>query len=79
MAAGLTTTGGLFFGARWAPRVARATAIVLAVWYWADRLLFVHTHFARQSWPVALAGTLASLLAVFWVLSRSAVRDYFGE
>jgi hypothetical protein len=78
-AAGLATAVGLFYGARWAPRLARAAAIVLAAWYWGDRLLFVQTDFARQSWPAALSSTLAALLALFWVLRRSTVRHFFGE
>jgi len=78
-AAGLTAAAGLFYGARWAPRLARWALPVMAVWYWADRLLFVRTDFARQSWPAALAFTLAGVLAVFWVLSRSSVVRYFGE
>ncbi len=78
-AAGLTTAAALFTGVRWAPRLARAAGIALAAWYWGDRLLFVRTDFARQSWPAALSATLAALLAVFWTLRRAGVREFFGE
>jgi len=75
----LGTALGLFFGRTWAPRAARAGAFLFAAWYWADRLLFVHTEYARRSWPAAAALTVAGVGFTLWALARPHVNHYFGR
>lgn len=75
----LGTGVALLAGRPWASPAARLEAILFAAWYWADRLLFVHTEYARRSWPAAAALTLAGLGFTFWVLTRPHARRYFGR
>lgn len=75
----LGTAAGLFTGRPWASPAARVGAILFAAWYWADRLLFVHTEYARRSWPAAAVLTLAGLGFTFWAVTRPSARDYFGR
>jgi len=75
----LGTALGLLTGRPWASPTARFGAILFAAWYWADRLLFVHTEYARRSLPAAAALTLAGLGFTFWALTRPHARTYFGR
>jgi hypothetical protein len=72
-------TIGLFRGLPWAPRFTRLGAWLFAAWYWLDRLLFVHTEYARASRPATAALTLAAVGFTLWALSRPHVRRYFGR
>jgi hypothetical protein len=53
--------------------------LAFAVWYWADRLFIARSHYLDITWPPALAITLLTLLGLFWLLSRPAARNFFGE
>lgn len=75
----LLSASSLFRGTSWAPTLTRCTALALAVWYWLDRLVFVHTDYAQRSWPAAAFLTLLALACLHWALTRPAARAYFGE
>lgn len=78
-AMGLAIAYGLFSGHSWARTLARWGALAFAVWYWTDRLFIARSHYLDISWPPALAITLLTLLGLFWLLSRPAARNFFGE
>ncbi len=78
-AIGCAMTIGLFLGLSWASRFTRLGAVLFAAWYWLDRVLFVHTEYARRSWPAAAALTLVAVGFTFWALSRPHIRTYFGR
>ncbi len=76
---GLALGLGLLRGARWAPGLTRAATLVLAAWYWADRLLLTRSDYLRRSWPAAAAATALLSGAALWVPTRPSVRAFFGE
>jgi hypothetical protein len=76
---GLTAACGLFLGAGWAPGLTRWAGLALTAWHWGDRILFLRSDYARQSWPAALALSVMALGFVFWSLSRAGVRRFFEE
>jgi hypothetical protein len=69
----------LFRGASWAPVFLRVGALAFSAWYWADRLLLVHTDFARATWPAAAGLNALVLGCVFWGLGRLGVHRFFQE
>ncbi len=78
-AVGLMVGLGLLRGARWAPVFTRATALCLAAWYWADRLLLARSDYVQRSWPAAAAVTVLLITAALWVPNRPAARAFFRE
>jgi len=61
-------------GYRWAPAATRIIVTVLALGYWADRLLFTQSSAAWANWPFMLVLTLVCLGCTFLVLWRSTRR-----
>jgi hypothetical protein len=68
--AGLFVLGSLWKGFPWQRRVLLAGALLYALWYWADRLLF---QAARPDWLFNAIVTTLLLLHVFYTLNS----DYF--
>lgn len=76
---GLVCAVGLTFRQRWAPRAARLTAVVVALWYWIDRLVLDQTAVARQNWLFSAIATLVCLVFTFAVLVLPAQKDFFNS
>lgn len=76
---GLVTAFGLWTGRPWAPAWARWTAVAFALWYWADRLLWAQSEFARHTRPLAAATTAFTLAVAWWGLGRPGIRHFFQE
>lgn len=74
----LTVAVGLLFGWRWAPRAARAAAVIGAAGWWLDKLLLTRSPLARTGWPFALGLTLFILLFVFSALALPAQQLFFS-
>jgi hypothetical protein len=73
--AGLPAAIGLWFGWRWAIRVAWIAAVFYPLTYWLDRLLIDRAPQALTAWPFSLVVTLLWLGFVFINLrSRNAQR-----
>lgn len=70
---------GLFRGLAWAPGLVRTSALVFTAWYWADRLLLVHTEYARATGPSAAVLNAAILMWILWSLGRPSLRRFFQE
>jgi hypothetical protein len=69
---------GLFFRQRWAVNLTRASVLVMAGWYWIDRLFLVQSPAARANLTFAIFVTIASLVYTFGVLAAYRQRQYFG-
>lgn len=77
--AGLAFAFGLFTGRPWAMNAVLWGSIVYTGWYWADRLLFVRSDYARSTRPASIALTALGLGAVWLIMRRRDVRQYFGR
>lgn len=77
--AGAGVAVGLFFGRPWSPPLATFGSWLFVLWFWIDRLWLVLPENNRTAKGVLAALTLGSASAITWVLSRSAVRQFFGE
>jgi hypothetical protein len=66
---GLCAASGLLFRAKWAPNIARASAILCSAWYWLDRILLTESSTANTNLPFAIVLNLIGLIFTFIVLS----------
>jgi len=76
---GLAVAYGLFTGRLWAVNAALWGSVFYTAWYWTDRLLFVRSDYARGTQPASMALTALGLAAVWLILRRRNVRQYFGR
>lgn len=74
---GLACAFGLAFRQRWAPLAAHASAVVVALWYWIDRLALDQTAVAQQNWLFSALATLVCLVFTFAVLALPAQKEFF--
>jgi hypothetical protein len=65
---GLAVGLGLFFRQAWAAGLARAAVVVLAAWYWFDRLVLIRSEAAQASAPFAALLTVFVVAYTFGVL-----------
>ena len=70
---------GLLAGEKWASKAVAGFAILYGLYYWLERWLVESNPLRTTNWPFSLAVTIALLVLVFWILSRKAVKSYFGE
>lgn len=78
-ATGLGIAIALFTGRKWAIAATFGWSVIYALWYWADRLLFVRGDYAQRTQPASLALTILGIGAVGLILRRRSVRQYFRE
>lgn len=76
---GLVLAFGLWTGRPWAPGWTRWTGVAFALWFWADRLLWMQSEFARNTLPLTAAATALALAVVWWGLRRPGTRPHFQE
>jgi len=76
---GLLLSGGLFFGRRWSPRLAKILTSLYAVYYWSDRLWIAASNAIAVRWPFALGLTLIALIYTFLVLSCPKVKRFLSK
>lgn len=74
---GLGCAFGLAFRQRWAPLAARSGAVLVALWYWIDRLVLDQTVVAQQNWLFSAIATLVCLVFTFAVLALPAQKEFF--
>lgn len=77
--AGLLLFWWLWRGKRAAPRFTRLFAVLLALYYWADRILLADRAAVMVNALFMAGVTLLALALIFWVFSRPKVRAFFGE
>ena len=75
---GLVCAFGLTFRQRWTPMAARISAVLVALWFWIDRLVLDQTAVARQNWLFSAIATVICLVFTFAVLALPAQKDYFN-
>jgi hypothetical protein len=66
-------------GKSWAPKVVVGFTVLYALYYWLEQWLAKSNPLRTTNWPFSLAAAIIILILVFWVLSRKAVKTYFGE
>ncbi len=76
---GLLLSWGLWRGWRRAPRLLRISVLAYFGFYWFDRLALAAHDRAGGNWPFMLVITTLVVVLVYWIMSRTAVRTYFGE
>lgn len=77
--AGIVVFWGLWTGKPNTPLATRILAVVYLGYQWLEQLLAVRAGNKFENWPFAMITTLTFLLFVFWTLSHSAAKVYFGE
>lgn len=75
----LPVTWGLLARKRWTLKAVAAFAGLYGLYYWIERWLVENNPLRTTNWPFALAATIILFILVFWILSRKAVINYFGE
>lgn len=74
-----STTFGLLLRWRWAPWLARLGALLLAGWYWVERLWLYRSPSIQKNLPFAAGFTILILASVFVILSLPAQRRFFSR
>jgi hypothetical protein len=77
--AGIIVFWGLWTGKPNAPLAIRIVIVVYLGYQWLEQILAVRAGNEFENWPFAIIATLTVLLFVFWTLSHSAAKVYFGE
>ncbi len=76
---GLPLIWGLWRSHPEAPKAARIVALAYTVYYWLDRILLESVGGNHFNWPFTIGLTIVLLILIFWILSRTTSKDYFGE
>ena len=66
----MIAAAALFLGAPWAPPFSLSAAALISAWYWADRVLLVHSDYAQVTWPAAAPVNIILLAWIFWSMRR---------
>jgi len=69
---------GLWFGVTWAPIYTRIIAIVYTINYWLEYIFIVNVQGRQANWLLLGSLNLVLLVWIYWVLSRTSTRVYFG-
>lgn len=75
---GFPLSWGLWRGHPRAPKVTHLLALAYPLYYWLDRLLVASAAEVDSNWPFASAVTILLIILIFWVFSRSKVKNFFG-
>jgi len=75
----LPVVWGVMRGKRWAPKVVIGFALLYALYYWLEQWLAKINPLRTTNWPFSLTATIILFILVLWVLSRKAVKNYYGE
>jgi hypothetical protein len=75
----LPVVWGVMMGKRWAPKAVAGFAVLFALYYWLEQWLAKSNPLRTTNWLFSLTATTIIFILVFWVLSRKAVKTYFGE
>jgi len=70
---------GLWTGKSSTPQTTRVLTVVYLSYQWIERILSVRAGNELENWPFAAGMTLIVLIFIFWTLSRSGAKAYFGE
>jgi len=80
----VTLAGALLFWGLWtgnpsAPKATRILTVVYLGYQWFEWILSVRIGNEFENWPFAASMTLFVLIFIFWTLSRSDAKTFFGE
>lgn len=77
--AGIVVFWGLWIGKPNAPLATRILTVVYLGYQWLEQILAVRAGNEFENWPFAMVATVTLMLFVFWTLSHTAAKVYFGE
>jgi hypothetical protein len=80
----LTLVGALLFFGLWtgnprAPRATRVLTVAYLGYQWLEWIQSVRVGNEFENWPFAAGMTLFVIIFIFWTLSRSDVKTFFGD
>jgi hypothetical protein len=80
----LTLVGALLFFGLWtgnprAPRATRVLTVAYLSYQWLEWIISVRVGNEFENWPFAAGMTLFALIFIFWTLSRSDAKTFFGD
>jgi len=80
----LTLVGALLFFGLWtgnprAPRATRVLTVAYLSYQWLEWIQSVRVGNEFENWPFAAGMTLFVIIFIFWTLSRSDAKTFFGE
>jgi hypothetical protein len=70
---------GLLARKRWGAKVVAGFTGLYGLYYWMEQWLVKSNPLRTTNWPFTLVATIILFILVFWILSREAVKTYFGE
>jgi hypothetical protein len=70
---------GLWSGKPRAPLAARILTVIYLAYQWIERIILLRQGNQLQNWQFMIGITLLVLIFIFWTLSRSDAKTYFGE
>ena len=76
---GIVCALGLWLRFKGAPPFVRATACVMALWYWSERILLTRSPQGWVNWPFSLFTTILCLMFVFAVLAHPRQNGVFDR
>ena len=76
---GLPLFWGLWIGNPRAPGATRIATLLYLSYVWIERIVLSMIGNRLANWPFTVSMTLIIILFVFWALSRSKVKAYFGD
>jgi hypothetical protein len=80
----LTLVGALLFFGLWtgnprAPRATRVLTVAYLSYQWLEWIQSVRVGNEFENWPFAAGMTLSVIIFIFWTLSRSDAKTFFGD
>lgn len=70
---------GLWTGKSRAPLAARTLTVLFLVYHWVERIISVRLGNQLENWQFMLGMTILVFVFIFWTLSRSDAKTFFGE
>jgi hypothetical protein len=76
---GLVLFWGLWRGKPRAPLATRILGVIFLAYQWIERFIFASQGNQFENWQFMIGMTLLVILFIFWTLSRSDAKTFFGE
>jgi hypothetical protein len=70
---------GLLGGKKWAPNAVKALSTLYGLFFWLEQWLVKINPLRTTNWLFSFVITIVLLFLVFWIPSREAVKNFFGE
>lgn len=61
------------------PKAVKITAVGYFTYLWIDQIFLMVNPLRKVNWPFQITASLGMLLLIYWILSLSKARNFFGE